>query len=220
MSATTPETITIPVSDSIGAVSGLLILPEHPKALMVLAHGAGAGMEHAFMEKLAWQLAGVGIGTLRYNFPFTENKKKRPDVAAVAEKTVGAALAKARELFPKLPLFAAGKSFGGRMSSRFLSGKSDTGIRGIVFYGFPLHPAGAPATDRAEHLGQVAVPILFLQGTRDALADLTLITQVCGKLPLATLVTFEGADHSFKKGKKEFIEELVPATADWLKEKL
>ena len=214
------QSITFPVSDSIGKVSGILYLPEKPKAVLALAHGAGAGMTHTFMEKLATQLADRGIGTFRYNFPYMENKKKRPDVAAVAEKTVGAALEQAKSLVPSgVPLYAAGKSFGGRMSARYLSANDKGFVKGIVFYGFPLHAAGAPSTERAEHLANVKIPMLFLQGTRDALAQIALITEVCSKLPTATLVTFEGADHSFKKGKKEFLEELVEATESWLKKK-
>lgn len=214
------QSITFPVSDSIGKVSGILYLPEKPKAVLALAHGAGAGMTHTFMEKLATQLADRGIGTFRYNFPYMENKKKRPDVAAVAEKTVGAALDCAQSLVPPgVPLYAAGKSFGGRMSARYLSANDKGFVKGIIFYGFPLHAAGAPSTERAEHLAHVKIPMLFLQGTRDALAQIALITEVCGKLPTATLVTFEGADHSFKKGKKEFLEELVEATESWLKKK-
>lgn len=186
------------------------------KALLVLAHGAGAGMRHAFMEKLALELAARQIGTLRYNFPFIERGKKSVDVAPVAEKTVSMVIAKAQELFPGVHLYAAGKSFGGRMSSHYLSKASPSFVRGIVFYGFPLHPAGAPAITRADHLKQVNVPMLFLQGTRDALAEKGLIKEVCDSLSSATLVTFEGADHSFKAGKKEFLSELADATAAWL----
>ena len=208
--------ITIQVSESIGAVSGVIQVPKKMKALLVLAHGAGAGMHHHFMELLATKLGEYSIGSLRFNFPFTENGKKRPDVPAVAEKTVGVVLTKANELYPHLPIFAAGKSFGGRMSSHYLSKTSPSFVKGIVFYGFPLHAAGSPGVTRAEHLGSVKVPMLFLQGTRDALAELSLITDVCSKLPLATLVPFEGADHSFKAGKKEVMPELVASTDKWI----
>jgi len=214
------QSITFPVSDSIGEVSAILYLPDKPKAILALAHGAGAGMTHNFLEKLATQLADRGIGTFRYNFPFIEQRKKRPDVPAVAEKTVGAALEHAQSLTPRgVPLYAAGKSFGGRMSARYLSANDKAFVKGIIFYGFPLHAPGTPTTERAEHLANVKIPMLFLQGTRDALAQIDLITGVCSKLPTATLVTFEGADHSFKKGKKEFLEELVEATDTWLKKK-
>ena len=186
------------------------------KAMLVLAHGAGAGMHHQFMESLTVVLADRSIGSLRFNFPFTENGKKRPDPPQIAEKTVGAVLGKAKELYPKLPIFAVGKSFGGRMSSHYLSKNFPPFVKGIVFYGFPLHAAGQPSVSRGDHLSGVKVPMLFLQGTRDALADLSSIKQVTKKLPSAKLVTFEGANHSFKAGKKDFISELVEATHDWL----
>lgn len=218
-SAVTTKKISIPVSESIGKVSGILMVPEKAKAVMVLAHGAGAGMMHRFMVELSAALAGQSIATLRYNFPFTENGKGRPDPPAVAEKTVGAAFQKGAALFPDLPLFAAGKSFGGRMSSHYLSKGSPGNVKGIIFYGFPLHPPGNPSVERANHLMSVTVPMLFLQGTKDALANLALITKVCEQLPLARLVTFEGADHSFKSGKKEFIGELAGETAGWIAEK-
>lgn len=210
------KSLKIKISDSIGSVSAALIAPAKMKALFVLAHGAGAGMNHRFMVALAEALAVENIGTLRYNFPYMENGKKRPDVPAVATKTVEAAVAKANELFPKAKIFGAGKSFGGRMTSQYLSKNHPEFVTGIIFYGFPLHPAGTPSVDRAEHLKTVSVPMLFLQGTRDALADLTLIKQVSKSLKKSTLVTFEKADHSFKSGKKEFIPELVDASAKWI----
>lgn len=208
--------LTIKVSDSIGSVSALVIEPKKTKAMIVLAHGAGAGMHHQFMETLSNQLSDVSIGTLRFNFPFIENGKKRPDPAPVAEKTISAVWNKASELFPKLPLFGAGKSFGGRMSSHVLSKASPPFIKGVVFYGFPLHAPGQPSISRADHLQSVTVPMLFLQGTRDALADIKLIKQVTSQLPKATIVTFEGADHSFKAGKNIMIPQLVEATAAWI----
>lgn len=210
------KSLKIKISDSIGSVSAVLIEPAKMKTLLVLAHGAGAGMNHRFMVELAEALAAQNIGTLRYNFPYMENGKKRPDVPAVATKTVEAAVAKANELFPKAKIFGAGKSFGGRMTSQYLSKNHPEFVTGIIFYGFPLHPAGTPSIDRAEHLKTVSVPMLFLQGTRDALADLTLIKQVSKSLKKSTLVTFEKADHSFKSGKKEFIPELVDASAKWI----
>lgn len=211
------QNLAITVSESIGAISSIMVKPSPMKALVVLAHGAGAGMNHSFMESLAQQLALRGIGTLRYNFPFIEQRKKRPDVPAIAEKTVATVLMKANELTEgTVPIFAAGKSFGGRMSSQYFS-KSDTSFtKGLIFYGFPLHPAGAPATTRAAHLNNVRIPMLFLQGTRDALAELSLIRKVCSELPLAKLVTFEGADHSFKSGKKDFIAGLANETDAWV----
>lgn len=209
--------LTIPVSDSIGAVSAILITPASLKALVVLAHGAGAGMNHTFMEMLAMRLAAHGIGTLRFNFPFIENGKRRPDVPAVAEKTIAAVLATAAGLTVGVPIFAAGKSFGGRMTSHHFSKTTPSYIEGLIFYGFPLHPPGKPTTMRAAHLNTVKIPMLFLQGTRDALADISLIGEVCSKLPLAKLLTFEGADHSFKQGKKNFIDELTAATDAWIR---
>lgn len=208
----------IKISDSIGSVSAELLKPKNITSLLVLAHGSGAGMNHSFMLALSEALSAEGIGTLRYNFPYMQNGKKRPDVPAVATKTVEMVLAKTHELFPDVKIFAAGKSFGGRMSSQYLSKNYPDFIRGIIFYGFPLHPAGTPSVDRADHLKTVKVPMLFLQGTRDALADLTLIKQVSNALKKSTLVTFEKADHSFKSGKHNFIPELSAATKQWVEQ--
>lgn len=210
------KNLKIKISDNIGSVSAILIEPPKMKALLVLAHGAGAGMSHRFMLELSETLATQAIGTLRYNFPYMENGKKRPDVPAVATKTVEMALAKAHELFPKAKIFGAGKSFGGRMTSHYLSKNSPDFVQGIIFFGFPLHAAGAPSAERADHLKTVQVPMLFLQGSRDALADLKLIKQVSGKLKKSSLDVFEGADHSFKSGKKEFIPELAEASKNWI----
>lgn len=206
----------ITISDSIGEVSYLVNAPQHQKAVVVLAHGAGAGMTHRFMETLSIELAGLGIGTVRYNFPYIEKGKKRPDMPAVAEKTVGVVSDHIQKLFPGVPLFLGGKSFGGRMSSQYISKKNSEKIKGIVFYGFPLHAPGAPSMERAEHLKNVHIPMLFLQGTKDTLADLSLIEKVCSELPTATLVKFEGADHSFKVKKSELIQPLASNTAKWI----
>jgi uncharacterized protein len=208
--------LTIKISESIGSVSAIIMQPKKIKCMMALAHGAGAGMKHPFMEALSTKLADNAVGTLRFNFPFIENSKKRPDPAPVAEKTISVVWDEMHKLFPKVPLFAAGKSFGGRMSSHVLSKSTSPFIKGVVFYGFPLHAPGQQSTSRAEHLTSVKVPMLFLQGTRDALADLTMITGVAKGLSLATLVTFEGADHSFKAGKKEIMPELVETTSAWM----
>ena len=186
------------------------------RAILTLAHGAGAGMNHSFMTSLSHGLADEGIGTVRFNFPFMEQKKKRVDSPTVAHKTVEAATYKAHELFPTVPLFVSGKSFGGRMSSQYLSGHFPDFVKGIVFFGFPLHPAGQPAVDRAEHLKTVKVPMLFLQGNRDELAHWPLIEKVTGELHLATLVKLEGADHSFKAGKQNTMALLIRATNDWI----
>ena len=186
------------------------------KAILVLAHGAGAGMQHRFMTALSDALAARKIGSLRYNFLYMELGKKRPDVPAVAHKVVASALQKTHELFPATPLFASGKSFGGRMSSQYLAKEQIDFVRGIIFYGFPLHPAGEPSIARAEHLSSIQIPMLFLQGSRDALAEKELIEGVTHNLPTATLKVFDKADHSFKAGKKEYIEELADATRQWI----
>jgi predicted alpha/beta-hydrolase family hydrolase len=184
---------------------------------MTLAHGAGADMNHVFMTTLATGLAEAGIGTLRFNFPFTEQKKMRPDSPAVAHQAIEAAIDKALALYPSLPVFVSGKSFGGRMSSQYLAINQRKDVKGLIFYGFPLHPAGKPSTDRAEHLKDVKVPMLFLQGTKDTLATWDLIEAVCKPLKKATLVKLEGADHSFKAGKKvDTMPLLIEATRNWV----
>lgn len=207
---------TIQVSPNIGSVSATTTAPESPAALIVLAHGAGAGKDHPFMTFLAEELMGLGIATIRFNFPFSENGKKRPDPPAVAENTVRAVIAYARDTFPDLPLFAGGKSFGGRMTSQLLSKGGLSFVEGLVFFGFPLHAPGKPSVERASHLGALTLPLLFLQGTRDALADWSLITQVTGQLSNATLVKFEGADHGFRKGKSYLTKELAAAAGKWM----
>jgi uncharacterized protein len=233
------------VSPVVGMVSGEYMIPEKPVAVLTLAHGAGAGMNHSWMVELAAALAeNARIATLRFNFPFTEHKKGRPDQPAVAHATVAAAIDHARASFPGLALFAGGKSFGGRMTSQYLAGgsrgeaapsrgdvadsrrdgadsrrdgaDSRRDVKGVIFYGFPLHPAGKPSIERAEHLKAVKVKMLFLQGTKDELATWDLIVDVCAELPLATLVKIDGANHAFKAGKRDAIGELVKATADWI----
>jgi predicted alpha/beta-hydrolase family hydrolase len=214
------RSLKVQVSSSVGKVSAEYMAPPDARCILCLAHGAGAGMNHSFMVALANSLAETGIATLRFNFPFAENKKGRPDMPAVAQKTVEAAIAKAHELSPVLPVFVAGKSFGGRMSSQYVSTHPDSLVKGIIFYGFPLHAPGKPSTDRAAHLKEVKVPMLFLQGTRDALAKWELIESVCSALPKATLIKIEGADHSFKAGKINTIEILSKATNDWVEKTL
>ncbi len=212
----------IQVSDRIGSVSAILERPSDAWALYVLAHGAGAGMRHRFMEEVATALAGKGIATLRYQFPYVESGGRRPDPPTVLEATVRAAVAAGREAGPGLRLIAGGKSMGGRMTSNAMARAPLEGVAGLVFLGFPLHPPKQPAVSRAEHLVRVECPMLFLQGTRDDLADLELITDVCGGLgPRATLHVVEGADHSFgvlkRSGRtgEEVMEELVTSIADW-----
>ena len=210
------KSLTLKVSPVIGTVSAESIVPKEAKAIMTLAHGAGAGMNHSFMVALAQSLAEKGIGTIRFNFPFTENKKGRPDSPAVAHQTIEAAIQKARKLFPKLPLFVAGKSFGGRMTSQLMAAKPDESVKGMIFYGFPLHAPGKPSIERAEHLKDVRSPMLFLQGSKDEFATWKLITKVCSALSLAELIEVEGANHGFKAGKKDFIKELAELTNDWI----
>ncbi len=214
-----PRTITV----AGGQVSALLLRPRHARALLVFGHGAGAGMSHPFMEEVSQRLAGTGIATLRYQFPYMEKGLSRTDAPAVAAATVQAACAMARTEAPDLPLVAGGKSFGGRMTSTAQADEPLSGLHGLVFFGFPLHPPKRPGTTRAEHLSRVKVPMLFLQGTRDDLADLGLIREVTGQLgPLATLHIMEGGDHSFAVLKRsgrtgdEVMAELASTTAEWV----
>jgi len=190
-----------PVSISDGGeirVSGLMLQPSRGKACLVLAHGAGAGMDHPFMAALAQSLAASGIATLRYQFPYMEKRSKRPDSPSICHATVRAAVATAHRLAPTLPLLAGGKSFGGRMTSQAQAELPLPQVRGLVFFGFPLHPAKQPSLTRSPHLFQVSIPMLFLQGTRDALAELSLIKPLADQLgERATLRLLEHADHSF-----------------------
>jgi predicted alpha/beta-hydrolase family hydrolase len=204
-----------------GRVPGILIRPDDAWLLYVLAHGAGAGMRHRFMESVARALAGRGIATLRYEFPYMTAGGRRPDPPPVLHATVRAAVSEAARIAPDLALVAGGKSLGGRMTSGAAAREPLSGVRGLVFLGFPLHPSKAPGESRAEHLGTVTVPMLFLQGTRDELADLGLITAVCRRLANATLHVVEGADHSFEVLKRsgrteaEVLEELAGAIERW-----
>ena len=221
------NTLTVQVSESIGFVDALLLRPDGSSRLLVLAHGAGAGMRHPFMERLAEELAGCGVATLRYQFPYMQQQRKRPDSPAVLTATVRAALAAASKAAPDLPLLAGGKSLGGRMTSlAFAEARSEVRsvmprVVGLVFVGFPLHPAGRTGRQRAEHLARVQAPMLFLQGTRDTLADLTLIRAVCAELPDATLHVVEGGDHSFhvlkRSGKTDadVLGELARTVTAW-----
>ena len=210
------QSFKLEVSPAAGKVSAKYMVPDKPICILTLAHGAGAGMDHSFMETLADALAKADIATLRFNFPFAEHKKGRPDSPAIAHLTIAAAIGKARVLNPQLPLFVSGKSFGGRMSSQFLAAHPDPSVKGIIFYGFPLHPSGKPSTERAEHLKELKIPMLFLQGSKDTLATWALISKVCESLRKATLVKLEGADHSFKAGKKDVMSLLVNETKKWV----
>ncbi len=209
---------TVPQS---GKVSALLEIPAKARALLVLAHGAGAGMKHPAMEALAKALHKAGMATFRYQFPYMENGTKRPDRPKVAVATVAAAVAAARKAAPKLPLFAGGRSFGGRMTTTAASLGEIEVVRGIVCFGFPLHPPKEPGVERAEHLKTVKQPMLFLQGTRDALSDLTLLRPLAKKLRRLTLHELQGADHGYavlkSSGRKEgqVLEEVARKTAEF-----
>lgn len=184
--------------DAATNVTGRLIAPPQPDACYVMAHGAGAGMTHPFMDAVAKGLAARGVATLLFNFPAMERGARRPDRPAVAQATVRAAAAEAARRFAELPLFAGGKSFGGRMTSQAQATCPLAGVRGLVFFGFPLHPAGKPGDARAEHLAAVACPMLFLQGSRDTLADPELLRTVIQRVGTrATLHMLDGADHGF-----------------------
>jgi predicted alpha/beta-hydrolase family hydrolase len=207
-----------------GAVSALLLRPDQPRACYVFAHGAGAGMAHSFMEAFADGLFERGIASLRYQFPYMEKGSKRPDPPAIAQAAVRAAVAKAAEIFPGVVLIAGGKSFGGRMTSQAQALMPLPGVRGLAFIGFPLHPAGKPSTDRADHLSKIDIPMLFLQGSRDSLAEVKLIEGVVKHLGrLATLHLVDGADHSFhvlvRSGRNdaEVMDEILDAFAGWVR---
>ena len=214
--------ITITVAQDM-RVSGLLQASPRPRACYVLAHGAGAGMTHPFMAAVAEGLGDRGIATLRYQFPFMERGAKRPDPPQLAQATVRAAVAAAASAWPKLPLIAGGKSFGGRMTSQAQAAAALPGVRGLAFLGFPLHPAGKPSAERGKHLFEVKVPMLFLQGTRDTLATLDELRPLCKALgKRATLHLFADADHSFhvpaRSGRTdgEVRGEMLDALADWI----
>jgi uncharacterized protein len=205
-------------------VSALLDLPPRPRACYVFAHGAGAGMTHSFMATVAQGLAERGIATLRYQFSYMEKGSKRPDPPAVAHTAVRAAVAEAARRCPGLPLIAGGKSFGGRMTSQTQASAPLDGVVGLAFFGFPLHPAGKPSDDRAKHLSGIKIPMLFLQDTRDSLAELKLLEPLIKRLGRsATLHRVEGADHSFhvpvRSGRNdaEVMREILDAFADWVR---
>lgn len=197
MAAPIPKALVISVDDAT-RVSALMQRPAHAKWCFVLAHGAGAGMNHPFMAAVADELAALDIATLRYQFPFAEKKSRRPDPPKLAQATVRAAVDAAHTVAPDLPLIAGGKSFGGRMTSQAQAAEPLRKVRGLAFLGFPLHPPGEPSVARAAHLSQVHIPMLFLQGTRDAFAELALIEPLAKRLGSgATLTLLEDADHSF-----------------------
>ena len=211
---------------SSGEVSALLLRPSEACCLLVLGHGAGAGMRHAFMESICERLAEHRIATFRYQFPYMEQGRKRPDHGNILMKTVRSAVAAAREAADDLPLLAGGKSMGGRMTSMAASREALPDVEGLVFLGFPLHPAGKPATERGEHLMDVEIPMLFLQGTRDKLADLDLLRPICERLERATLQVIRGGDHGFHVLKRsgrtdsEVLDELGRSVHDWLRQQI
>ena len=218
----TPKPVKLAV-DETHRVSGLLQKPRGACASYVLGHGAGSGMTHPFMAAIADGLAMRGITTLRFQFPYMEQGSKRPDAPKLAQATVRAAVTEASRLVPKLPLVAGGKSFGGRMTSQAQAESSLPGVLGLAFLGFPLHPVGRPSEERATHLFAVKIPMLFLQGTRDALADIALMRKLVRKLgKRATLVAIEDGDHSFhvpaRSGRTdaEVRTELLDALAGWI----
>lgn len=216
------QSVSIAVDDT-QRVSALLQTPRQARACYVLAHGAGAGMAHPFMSAVAARLAERGIATLRYQFPYMERGSKRPDAPRLAQTTVRAAVAEASGLVPGLALFAGGKSYGGRMTSQAQAEAPVPGVRGLVFLGFPLHPPGRPSDERGKHLFDVQIPMLFLQGSRDELADLQLLEPLLKQLGArATLKLFADADHSFhvpaRTGRKDsqVRAEILDATAEWI----
>ena len=211
-----------PINEKSGEVSALLLRPEKARAMYVFAHGAGAGMTHRFMEAAAEKLGGRGIATLRYQFPYTEKGGKRPDNEATLVATVRAAVAAAGKHAGDLPLFAGGKSMGGRMTSLAAAKEPLAGVRGLIFFGFPLYAPGKPSSTRGEHLLNVGVPLLFLQGSRDAFADLKLLKPLAARVKRAELFAVEGGDHSFHMLKSsgrsddEVLDEIAGKAARWI----
>jgi uncharacterized protein len=222
MKAAGAEQLRIDIENN-ASVSALLLRPPQPRVCYVFAHGAGAGMTHPSMEVIAAGLGERGIATLRYQFPYMEKASRRPDPPAIAHAAVRAAVAEAARRCAGLPLVAGGKSFGGRMTSQAQAKAPLAGVRGLAFFGFPLHPAGKPSNDRAKHLADVQIPMLFLQGTRDALAELKLLKPVVKSLgPRAALHLVKDADHSFHvparsgRNDREVMTEVLDAFAAWV----
>jgi uncharacterized protein len=224
MSNIAAKEIHFAVSEKAGPVSGLLMRPSDAQACLVLAHGAGAGMRHQFMDGVSRKLAELGVATLRYQFPYMEKRTKRPDSEAVLTDTVRAAVTAAKKHAGDLMLFAGGKSMGGRMTSLAAVKESLDGVRGLIYFGFPLHAAGMPGAERGKHLTDVDVPMLFLQGSRDSLADLKLLKPLCSQLgKKAELFVIEGGDHSFHvlkssgRSDDDVLDGLVRKAATWIK---
>ena len=209
-------------TQSSGEVSAVLTQPEHPRALYLFAHGAGAGMRHSFMEAVSSRLAAVGLASFRFNFPFTEAGKGGPNPEPVLLKTVRSAVDEARRLAPGMPLFAGGKSMGGRMTSKAAAAEALPDVLGLAFFGFPLHAPGRVSDERGAHLAEVGLPMLFLQGTRDKLADLGLLRPLLERVaPKPTLHVVEEADHGFHVPKRtgrsddDVLDELCATFAAW-----
>ena len=222
MEAASTQKLTIDLGKA-SAVSALLTRPPRARACFVFAHGAGAGMTHPFMETVATGLCARGMATLRYQFPYMEKGSKRPDPPAVAQSAVRAATAEAMRCFPGMPLIAGGKSFGGRMTSQAQAAAPLAGVHGLAFLGFPLHPAGKPSSDRAKHLADIQIPMIFIQGTRDSLAELSLLEPAVKKLgQTASLHLVKEADHSFHvlarsgRNDREVMDEILDAFAAWI----
>ena len=221
------EEINFTAGEKADKVSGLVTLPKGARALLVLAHGAGAGMRHKFMEQVAEKLADRGVATLRYQFPYMEKGIKRPDSEAVLTDCVRAAVATAKKLFDALPVFAGGKSMGGRMTSLAAAKAPLDAVRGLIYFGFPLHAAGKPSADRGHHLSEIQLPMLFLQGSRDALADLKLLKPLCTRLgKRAELFVVDGGDHSFHllkssgRSDDQALDDAAQKIASWMSQVL
>ena len=223
MNVVAAKDVQIAINAKSGMVSALLVQPQNAKALLAVAHGAGAGMRHRFMEGTAAKLAELGVATLRYQFPYMEKRIKRPDSESTLTDTVRAAVATAKKLAGDLPLFAGGKSMGGRMTSLAAAKQPLDGVRGLIYFGFPLHAAGNPGAERGNHLSEIELPMLFLQGSRDALADLKLLKPLCKKLgENVELLVIAGGDHSFHmrkssgKSDEQALSDVVEKAAQWM----
>jgi predicted alpha/beta-hydrolase family hydrolase len=222
MNPASPQKLKLQV-DNADEVSALLLRPSAARACYIFAHGAGAGMTHPFMEMVAAGICERGIATLRYQFPYMEKGSRRPDAPAVAHAAVRAAVAEAARCCPGLALFAGGKSFGGRMTSQAQAAAPLAGVRGLAFLGFPLHPAGKPSDTRAKHLFDVDIPMLFIQGTRDKLAELPLLEPIVKRLgKSASLHLVQEADHSFHvparsgRNDRDAMSEVLDALSAWI----
>lgn len=214
------HTYQLPVSPDLGYVTVEIYEVAKPLAILTLGHGAGINMSHPTMKSLAMELALRGISTVRYNFPYSEKGRKMPDRQPVTTATIFALMTELHSRYPDIPLFGGGKSFGGRMTSNMQAIQQLPYLKGIVFYGFPLHPAGQPGTERADHLRQISQPLLFISGTADTLASTPLLEGVCDNLPTATLILLEGIDHSFQKSRVKTMSLLCSHTVDWLQKQL